>query len=92
MGMSRKELEVITDLKRVCNQAPEFALAFMAGNLSVDAEITYAHRLVDIAEALLHHANARKHVVIEGHITATVIRTELSEMPPERETATAAGA
>lgn len=52
MGMNREELELLTNLKRVCNQAPEFALEFMAGDLSVEVEIAYAHRLVDVAETL----------------------------------------
>jgi hypothetical protein len=61
--MTPDERELLCDLKRVCNQAPEFALEFMSGGLSVEAEIAYAHRLVDVAEALMYHANTRKCIV-----------------------------
>jgi hypothetical protein len=77
--MTPDECELLCDLKRVCNHAPEFALEFMAGNLPVAAEIAYAHRLVDVAEALLRHASGRERIVIDGHIAAIV--HELRELP-----------
>lgn len=85
MGMSREELELMTDLKRICNQAPEFALEFMAGSLSIEAELAYARRLIDVADALMHHANIRKYVVVEGQVTSAVIQAELCAVQPGRE-------
>lgn len=78
--MTPDERELLCDLKRVCNHAAEFALKFMAGNLPIDAEIAYAHRLVDVAEALLRHASGRERLVIEGHIADIV--HELRDLPP----------
>lgn len=80
--MTPDECELLCNLKRVCNHAPGFALEFMAGNLSVEAEIAYAHRLVDIAEALMHHANGRKRMVIDGHIVSIIHEPELRDLPP----------
>jgi hypothetical protein len=77
--MTPDECELLCDLKRVCNHAPEFALDLMAGNLPVDAEIAYAHRLVDVAEALLRHASGRKRIVIDEHTAAIVY--ELRDSP-----------
>lgn len=79
--MTPDERELLCDLKRVCNHAPGFALELMAGNLPVEAEIAYAHRLVDIAEALLRHANGRERMVIDGHITGAVYDPELHDLP-----------
>jgi len=76
--MTPDERELLCDLKRVCNHASGFALEFLAGNLSVEAEIAYAHRLVDVAEALMHHANGRKRIVIDGHAAGII---ELRDFP-----------
>jgi len=80
--MLREERELLADLKRLCNNAGQFALEFMAGQLSIQAEEAYAYRLVDIAERLLGHAHARKRLVIDGQITGLVIEPELRELPP----------
>jgi len=72
--MLREDRELLADLKRVCNDASVFALEFMAGDLSVEAEIAYAHRLVDVTELIMNHANARKRLVINGQ--ATVFKME----------------
>lgn len=68
--MLREDRELLADLKRVCNSASTFALEFMAGELSVEAEIAYAHRLVDVAELIMNHANARKRLVINGQVSS----------------------
>jgi hypothetical protein len=82
MSVLPDERELLASLKRVCNQAPDFALEFMAGGLSIDAEIAYAHRLVDVAEGILRHATARRQFVIDGHATTFTLDPE---PPPMRE-------
>jgi len=88
--MTREELELMTELKRICNQAPEFALAFMAGDLPTETEEAYAQRLVASGERLLAHVKRRKGLVINGEATTQlVINAELAgvahevrELPP----------
>jgi len=46
--MFREDRELLADLKRVCNDAGLFALEYMAGDLSIEAEDAYARRLIDI--------------------------------------------
>lgn len=79
--MTREEIELMCHLKRVCNQIPDFALEFMSGDMPAEAEIAFARRLVDMAEQLMHHANAKRRVVIDG--AATTLTIELG--PPMRE-------
>jgi hypothetical protein len=81
--MTPDERELLCDLMRVCNHAPGFTLEFLAGNLSAEEEIAYAHRLVDVAEALMHHADGRKHMVIDEHITGIVNNPKAPGMPPK---------
>jgi hypothetical protein len=71
--MLREERELLADLKRVCDQAPGFALEFMAGDMPIADEEAYAHRLVDVAEMIMLHARARKRLVIDGQATAWVL-------------------
>ena len=71
--MLRDERELLADLKRVCNDAALFALELMAGDLSIADEITYAHRLVDVAELIMNHANARKRLVINARVSSVTI-------------------
>ena len=67
--MLREERELLADLMRVSNQAPDFALEFVGGDMPVEIEETYAHRLVDVAELLLNHAKARRRLVINAQPT-----------------------
>ena len=76
--MLREERELLVALKRVCNQAPGFALEFMAGELSVEDELAYAHRLVDVAQAIMNHANGRKRLVINGQATALTLESAVA--------------
>jgi len=64
--MPPDEHELLTDFKRVCEQAPLFVLEFTTGGLSVEAEEAYAFRLVDVAEELLRHAKNRKLAALEA--------------------------
>ena len=59
-------------------KAPGFALEFMAGDLSVEEELAYAHRLVDVAQAIMIHANARKRLVINGQAIALAIESAVT--------------
>ena len=67
--MLPEDRELLTDLKRACNQAGLFALEYMAEDLSIAAEEAYAERLIDIAERLLAHAKSRKGLVLDGEPT-----------------------
>ena len=74
--MLREDRELLADLKRVCNYASQFALEFMAGELSVAAEEVYASRLIDIAERMLLHAKARKGLVLHDEPTPLILDAE----------------
>lgn len=69
--MTPDERDLLTDLKRACDQAPGFVLEFLSGDMPVDAEEAYAHRLVDVAEMLMLHARARKRLIIDSRPTTT---------------------
>lgn len=64
--MLREDRELVTDLKRACNQAVPFALEFMAGTLSVADEEAYGLWLAEIAGRILIHAKMRAHLVVDG--------------------------
>jgi len=74
--MLPEDRELLTDLKRACNQAGQFALEYMAGDLSIEAEEAYALRLIDIGERLLAHAKNCKGLVLDGEPTELVIDAE----------------
>jgi hypothetical protein len=78
--MLREDLELLTDLKRVCNSAGPFALEYLDGALSVAAEEAYARRLIDMGERLLTHAHGRKSLVLEAE--PTHVSHEVCELPP----------
>ena len=87
--MTREELELLTDLKQVCNKAGQFFLEFTDGVLSIEAEQAYAHSLFDVGDRLLAHAKSRKGLVLDGEPTQLVIDAELvrvdyelRELPP----------
>ena len=54
------ERDLLADLRRVCGQVPLFAVEFTTGALSVDAEVAFADRLIDVAGGILLHAHARE--------------------------------
>lgn len=58
--MLHEDRELLTELKRACNQAGQFTLEYMSGGLTIEAEEAYALRLIDIAERLLAHATTAK--------------------------------
>ena len=82
--MVREDRELLADLKRVCNQAGQFALAFIGGELSVEAEEAYAYALDDLAERILRHARARNGLVLNGEATSLVIEAGWVRVEPER--------
>jgi len=69
--MLREDRELLTELKRLCNEAPQFALDFMAGALSIEDERTYGLRLADVADRILSHAQQRVYVVIDSTAMVT---------------------
>jgi|SRR5215470_697795 len=93
--MLREDRELLCDLKRACNEAGQFALAYLAGTLSAEAEEAYALRLVNIAERLLAHAKSRQGFVLDGEPTRLIIDAEsvrvgyaVRELPPGRQPGT----
>lgn len=64
--MTRDELELMWELKRVCNGVPGFVLEFMDGDLSAEAERAFANQLEDLAEQLVDHAKAKECLVFDG--------------------------
>ena len=54
------ERGILADLWRVYGQVPLFAMEFTTGGLSVDAEVAFAHRLIDVADGILLHVDARR--------------------------------
>jgi hypothetical protein len=57
--MTRDEMLVLVELKRLCAEAPAFALAFPDGTLPVEDEYAFGFRLLDIAHEVLRHARER---------------------------------
>lgn len=57
--MTREEMLVLADLKRLCAEAPAFALGFPDGILPVADEYAFGLRLLDLAHGVLLHAQER---------------------------------
>ena len=57
--MTREEMLVLAELKRLCNEAPAFALGFPDGTLPVADEYAFGFRLLDLAHGVLLHAQER---------------------------------
>jgi len=98
VAVLREDRELLTDLKRVCNRAGQFALEYLADDLSTEAEEAYALRLIDIGERLLDRAKNRKGFDRDGEPTrfvvdAEVVRVEYEprELPPGSEPGTGLG-
>ena len=96
--MLREDRELLIDLKRACNRAGQFALAYLSGDLSTEAEEAYAHRLIDISERLLDRAKSRKGFDHDGEPTRFVVDAEFvcvelepRELPPGNEPETGSG-
>jgi hypothetical protein len=57
--VTREEMELLGNLKRICAEAPAFALGFPDNGLPVVNELEFGCRLVDIAQRILQHARQR---------------------------------
>jgi len=57
--MTRDEVLVLTELNRLCAEAPAFALGFPDGNLPLADEYAVGFRLLDMAHGVLRHARER---------------------------------
>lgn len=66
--MFPEEAVIVMDLKRLCEAVPEFVLDFMGGKMAVSDELAFGHRLVDLAEQVMHHANAKDVVVLDAEV------------------------
>jgi len=83
--MSREELELMRELRRLSQCIPSFALEFASAELSVDNEIAFVHQLAGMAESLLRHANARRGLTIDGLPTPPVIDADFVQVADRRE-------
>ena len=68
--MTREEMLVLADLKRLCLEAPAFALGFPDGTLPVADEYAFGFRLLDVAHGVLRHA--RERVELDGSVITDV--------------------
>jgi hypothetical protein len=73
MPMSRDELDLMRELRRLSECIPGFVLAFANDELDVEVEISFVHQLANMAEGLLRHADGRRGLVVEGEVTRFVI-------------------
>jgi hypothetical protein len=72
--MTRDEMLVLTELNRMCTEAPAFALGFPDGNLPVADEYAFGFRLLDIANGVLRHARERDGSSVGDYGNATIER------------------
>lgn len=61
----REDRELLAHLALVNSDVPGIAVRLMNGQLPVDEQRAFARRLVDIAEALIIHADRRDHPILE---------------------------
>jgi hypothetical protein len=80
--MLREDRELLAELKRICNQAGQFALDFMAGGISDAAEAAYAQHLIAVGEGILLHAMRRKQITIDGVAIPLAIEAGPAQMEP----------
>lgn len=87
--MLPEDRDLLADLRHVCNAAGVFAVEYLAGALSVEAEEAYAESLIDIGERLLDHVRIRKGLDHNGEPTPLIIDAEfvrvdvdVRELPP----------
>ena len=81
MPMSRDELNLMHQLRRLSQRIPAFVLAFANDELAVEAELAFVRQLADMAEDLLRHANSRRGLTEDAPLTPLVI-----DMPGTRST------
>lgn len=63
--MTRDEMELLTKLQRLCNEAPAFAMAFPDDGLPIEDELDFGCRLVEVGNCILRHATDRNRTVID---------------------------
>ncbi len=66
--MTRDELELMREMRQVCNDVPTFVLAFTSGELSPDEERAFSQLWAGVAEKIAQHAEERRRLVIEGDV------------------------
>jgi hypothetical protein len=57
-----EERTLLAELERLSKQASDLISDFQSGDLSIDHQITYALRLMHVAETLMIHGKARERV------------------------------
>jgi len=82
MPMSRDELDLMGELRRLTERIPEFVLEFVNHDLTVEAEIAFVRQLADMAEGLLRHANGRRGLTADGQAVPLVIDMPFGRLPP----------
>jgi hypothetical protein len=60
-----EEQTLLTELERLSKQAPDLISSFQSGELSINHQITYALRLMHVAETMMIHGKARERVAGE---------------------------
>jgi hypothetical protein len=71
MGMTREELELMWQLKRVLGEAGEFVLAFSGGDMDPNVELEFAKELAVLADGFRRHA-VGKLSVVAGEVVGVV--------------------
>jgi len=79
--MSRDELDLMGELRRLTERIPEFVLEFVNHDLTVEAEIAFVRQLADMAEGLLRHANGRRGLTADGQTVPLVIDMPFGRLP-----------
>ena len=57
-----EERTLLAELERLSRQAPDLISDFQSGDLPIDHQITYALRLMHVAETMMIHGKARERV------------------------------
>lgn len=65
------EDDIVLGLRRLCESVPGFVLEFVDGRMPAADERAFALRLVEIAELLVDHANAKAVVIVEGQVVGS---------------------
>jgi len=82
MPMSRDELDLMHELRRLSERIPGLVLAFANDELAVEAELAFVRQLADMAEGLLRHANSRRGLTEDEHPAPLVIDMPATRLAP----------
>lgn len=74
--MTRDELELMWEIKQVCDDVPSFVLAFTSGELTSEEERAFGQRWAAIADRIVRYAADRERVVIDGDVEHGAVELE----------------